>query len=375
MIIMALDHTRDFFHIDALTQDPLDPTTTHPWLYFTRWITHFCAPTFLLLSGVSAYLSSQKKSTTEASNFLIKRGLWLILMEITVITLALTFNPFFNFILLQVIWAIGASMVLLGIVTRFSKKAVLLIGIVLFFFHNITDLLNLPTTGPAGIAWQALLTARGTVVPLGATHFLGIFYTVLPWTGVMFTGYGLGQLYQGNFPAELRKKMLFYLGCALTALFVVLRFTKFYGDPTPFASSPNILTNIYNFFNTSKYPPSLQYCGMTLGPILILLSLTEQLKGQWIDRVSVYGKVPFFYYVLHFYVLHALTVVAFFACGYNMSQVSDNASIFLFRPASFGFSLVWVYVIWIAVVIGLYIPCKKFLRYKQTHQHPFLSYL
>ena len=226
MIIMALDHTRDFFHSTALTADPLDASTTTPALYFTRWITHYCAPIFVFLSGLSAYLSSRNKTKAQASGFLIKRGLWLILVEITLVTFGLTFNPFFNFFILQVIWAIGFSMVILGLLMRISYQVVLIAGIVLFFGHNIVDYLNLPQDGVAGNLWSLFLTSSGRVIPIDSSHMIGVFYAILPWTGVMLMGYSIGKWFQKDFPAEKRKRLLLITGSSLILLFIILRYTK-----------------------------------------------------------------------------------------------------------------------------------------------------
>lgn len=366
MIIMALDHTRDFFHITAMTADPLDINATVPWLYFTRWITHFCAPVFVFLSGISAYLSSKKKTPAEAALFLIKRGLWLIVVEVVLITLALTFNPFYNIIILQVIWAIGCSMIILAMLSRISFKLVLTVGLLLFFGHNITDKISLPPS----ITLQILLTAFGTFIPLDRTHFILDLYAILPWTGIMLLGYCTGYFYQqGMFTPEKRQRLLLLAGTSLILLFIILRITNVYGDPILFTKG------LLSFLNTSKYPPSLQYCCMTLGPALILLPVLENAKGKWIKIISTYGSVPFFYYVLHFYLLHSLLVVAFFASGYHASQIADPNIPFLFRPAAFGYSLPVVYLIWLTVVVILYFPCRWFIRYKQQHHFWWLKYV
>ena len=193
MIIMALDHTREFYHSTALTQDPLDPAVTTYPLFFTRWITHFCAPVFVFLSGVSAYLSSRKKTTAEASAFLMKRGLWLIIAEIVIVTFGITFNPFYNIIVLQVIWAIGMSLFLLGLFMRISDKAILLIGVILFFGHNIFDYVKGPTEGVAAALYNLLLRAKGSAIQYAPNRIILDLYAVLPWTGVMFMGYSIGK--------------------------------------------------------------------------------------------------------------------------------------------------------------------------------------
>ena len=366
MIIMALDHTRDFFHTTAMTADPMAVAAPEPALYFTRWITHFCAPLFVFLSGISAYLSSKKKTPAAASLFLIKRGIWLIVAELVLITLALTFNPLYNIIILQVIWVIGCSMIILALLSRLSFKVTLITGLILFFGHNILDKIILPPSDVITI----LFTARGSVIPLSPTRFILDLYAVLPWTGIMLLGYCSGYFYQhAIFTPKRRQRLFLFTGTALILLFIVLRFTNIYGDPSPFTKG------LFSFLNTSKYPPSLLYSCMTLGPAFILLAILENVKGKWSNIISTYGKVPFFYYVLHFYLLHSLLVIAFFASGYNGSQIVDPNIPFLFRPASFGYSLPVVYLIWLAVVVALYFPCRWFIKYKQQHQYWWLKYV
>ena len=370
MIIMALDHTRDFFHSTAMTADPLDPATTTPALYFTRWITHFCAPVFVFLSGLSAYLSSRNKTRNEASVFLLKRGIWLIIVELTLVAFGLTFNPFFNFFILQVIWAIGCSMIILGILIRISYTAILIAAILLFFGHNIVDYLNPPASGIAGNIWGIFLTARNMFIPLDSNHTVGVFYAILPWTGVMLLGYSIGVWFQKNYPAEKRKRLLQIAGTSMIILFILIRYFRGYGDPGAWDKN-----SLFSFLNTSKYPPSLQYCCMTLGPALILMSLIENVQAGWSKIVSVYGRVPFFYYILHFYLIHGLCVIVFFASGYTTAAIADPQVPFLFRPLTFGYNLWIVYAIWIAVVASLYYPCLWFYRYKMQHSQWWLRYV
>lgn len=373
MIIMALDHTRDFFHIGAMTGDPLNPDTTTGMLFFTRWITHFCAPTFVFLSGLSAYLSAQSKTPAQASTFLWKRGLWLIFVELAIITFGLTFNPGYNFIILQVIWAIGTSMLFLGVFSRISYKAVLIIGLALVFGHNLFNLFPAPTDPAAGMVLKVFFTASGTVVPLSANHFAGVFYAILPWTGVMFVGYGVGAWYRKGYEAERRRRNLLMIGFLTVFIFVALRLINVYGDPGPRKEYDDLFKNLLSFFNVNKYPPSLQYVSMTIGPAMLFLAITENVSN-WFTRItSVYGAVPFFYYILHFYLLHSLLVVVFFATGHSTKEIVQIP--FMFRPATFGFSLPLVYAIWFSVVVSLYWPCRWFKRYKETHRQWWLSYV
>ncbi|MBT2561396.1 DUF1624 domain-containing protein [Pedobacter sp. ISL-68] len=373
MIIMALDHTRDFFHVGAMTGDPLNPDTTTGMLFFTRWITHFCAPTFVFLSGLSAYLSAQHKTAAQASSFLLKRGLWLILIEIIVITFGLTFNPTYNFIILQVIWAIGSSMVFLALASRISYKTVLIIGLILVFGHNLFNLFPAPTDSNGGLILKIFFTASGTVVPLSSNHLIGVFYAIFPWTGVMFVGYGVGAWYKKGYAAERRQRNLLIIGLLTIFVFISLRLINIYGDPAPRKEYHDFFKNLLAFFNVSKYPPSLQYTAMTLGPAMLFLAFTENLSNRFTRIASVYGAVPFFYYVLHFYLLHTLLIVVFFATGHTTKEIVQVP--FWFRPAAFGFNLPIVYLIWFCVVASLYPPCKWFKRYKETHRQWWLSYV
>lgn len=377
MVIMALDHTRDFFHNNGnMMTDPMDPETTNLFLYFTRWITHFCAPIFVFLSGISAYLSAKNKEPKQASNFLIKRGIWLLFVEVVLITLGLTFNPFYNFIILQVIWSIGWSMILLGILSRVSHRLVLVVGLVLFFGHNLLNYINLPADNTiSGGLISILFTTSTKVIPIGSEHFIGTFYAILPWTGAMFLGFSIGKWYDANFDTNRRKKLLFYSGLGLFLSFILLRYFSFYGNPTPRKEYANQLKSLFDFFNVSKYPPSLQYYGMTLGPALMLLAGIENVKNWFSKIIMVYGNVPFFYYVLHFYLIHIVLVVFFFVNGYGANDIVTPQSPFLFRPNDFGYNLPIVYLIWLGVVALLYKPCIWFQKYKATHAQWWLKYL
>jgi uncharacterized membrane protein len=372
MIIMALDHTRDFFHHTAMTADPLDPATTTTALFFTRWITHFCAPTFVFLSGLSAYLSSQSKPVSQASLFLIKRGSWLIVAEIVLVTLGLTFDPMYRFILLQVIWAIGCSMIILGLLMRTSYYVILIVGLILFFAHNLFDYVRISSPGVVDVAVTVLLNAKGAVYTVAETHTVAALYAILPWTGVMLLGYSIGPVFTKQFSKQRRTKVLLIIGSSLIILFIVLRMLGAYGDPSKWNPGEHAL---FSFLNTSKYPPSLQYCCMTLGPAILLLVLFENIQFRWTKVVSVYGRVPFFYYLLHFYILHTLLAIMFFVSGHSTAEIFDPQSFMAFRPVNFGYGLLPVYVIWISVVAALYKPSMWFNHYKATHRQWWLKYL
>lgn len=375
IIIMTLDHVRDFFHIHAMDENPLD--VNNPLIFFTRWITHYCAPTFVFLSGVSAWLAGRKKTKKQLSIFLIKRGAWLIAADIIIMSFGFTFNPLYNLIILEVLWAIGGGMIILGLLIRTSLPVIIATAAVIFFVHNLLDYVTLPANA-WGTVVRVFVSGAGALVPLssdGSRNML-IGYAPITWSGVLLFGYVAGHLYdEAKYTAQQRQKTLMIAGCLLIALFILLRVINKYGDPAPWAEKDTASTTFLSFLNVSKYPPSLIFCCMTLGPVLILLALTERLKGRFAEFVTVYGKVPFFYFIMHFYLAHFLTVIAFFATGYGWKDRADPASLFLFRPQHFGFNIWWVYVIWLSVVLIMYLPCRWFGRYRAEHRYWWLSYV
>lgn len=376
MIIMALDHTRDFFHITAFTSDPVNPETTTAVVFFTRWITHFCAPSFMLLSGISAYLSGQKRSASETSSFLIKRGLWLILAEIVFMTFALSFDITYKTIFLNVLWALGTSMLVLGFLVRFvSVRFVFIIGLILILGHNFFDYVKVAPNSPLDIVLGIFLTGSGKFIPIGNGRMIAFLYVILPWAGIMLSGYGLGKLYDKGFEPIKRRRMLLILGIAATLLFFILRLVNYYGDPFPWIAQKENWRTFLSFFNVTKYPPSLLFTLLTLGPVLIFLAFTEIVDNKFTRFVSVYGKVPFFYFITHFYLIHLLSAITVLASGYTWQQATDDKLFFKFRPLDFGFELGWVYLIWIIIVLALYKPCKWFGNYKTSNKTWWLSYL
>jgi uncharacterized membrane protein len=375
MIIMALDHVRDYFHLHAFDDTATNLATTTPALFFTRWITHFCAPVFVFLSGTSAFLAGQKKPVSEQSNFLIKRGIWLVFAEISIVTLAWTFNPLFNLFILQVIWAIGWSMIILGLLAKTSRTTIIIIGCILFFGHNLLDYANLPKDGAASVIWNVLFRTNFIFYHLNDTHLVADIYAVLPWTGVMLLGYGFGVFFKSSVAPAQRKKAVLITGLALTALFILLRLINAYGDPAPWSTQKDGMYTFLSFLNTTKYPCSLQYLCMTIGPALIVLALLEYTNNTIAKILIMYGRVPFFYYVLHLFLIHAIAVIFFFATGHGSDEIVDTRTPFLFRPYHYGFDLWVVYAVWIFVVIILYWPCKWFNKYRSTHKQWWLSYV
>lgn len=376
MVIMALDHTRDFFHADALVFNPTDLDKTNPVLFFTRWITHFCAPTFVLLSGVAARISLQRKTEKELSVFLLTRGLWLILLEIVVIRFSFFFNFYYDFSFFQVIWVIGASMAVLSALTYLPGNVVLIIGLVILFGHNAFDSMGrLGPNDPGYVIWT-LLNQSGPIQFLPGKTLI-VAYPLLPWLGIMLLGYGLGKWYTAAYDAEKRQKLLLYCGLFAIALFILLRGFNLYGDPASWTPQKNGVFTVMSFLNATKYPVSLLYSLMTVGPVLIILSWMEKVDLSFLNPFVVFGRVPLFYYIVHFYLIHTTAIILYLI----MSEKSFGDLDFHFSngfgglPQGSGYSLGWAYVAWICIVVVLYPVCRWYNRYKSTHNEWWLSYL
>ncbi len=379
MVIMALDHVRDYFHIAARIEDPLNFDTTTPALFFTRWITHFCAPIFVFLSGTSIYLQSLRKTKKELSAFLIKRGLWLIFAEFFIITFAWTFNPLFSLHILQVIWAIGISMIILGFLIHLPYRIILLLGIVIVVGHNLLDI---PETAPGfeqGFWWNLFHSSSFKLYSYAPNHYIIILYPFLAWTGVMILGYCAGIFFSAKYSVAQRTKIFRWLGISLIIFFVVLRFTNIYGDPVAWTTRKNNLFTFLSFINVNKYPPSLLYLCLMIGPALLLLSFMENIKNRFSKFFIVFGRTAFFYYIIHLYFIHLLAAIAFFIRGtHTVQQAIDSMQTlpFLFVIPGVGFGLPVVYAVWIFVVIALFPLCKWYDKYKTSHKEKWwLSYL
>jgi len=383
MVIMALDHVRDFFFKAdvsgggaSVAMDPTNLATTTPWLFFTRWITHFCAPTFVFLAGTSVFLMGQKKTKSELSSFLITRGFWLVLVELFVITFAWTYNPFYNLFILQVIWAIGISMILFGLVIRLPFWFIFFLGFVIVFGHNLLDYPDINKNLKGGWLADLLYFSNFSIYSLSKDHFFLIVYAFLPWWGVMMLGYCFGKLYGNTIDPLWRRKILLLLGSGLVLLFVILRLLKGYGDPVPMSQQQRgSVFTFLSFLNVNKYPPSLAFLSMTIGPAMIVLALLENIQNKVTGFFRTYGRVPMFYYILHFYIIHTIAIIVFFAQGFSTSEIVTKNNPFLFKPPGFGFGLAGVYAVWLFVFLVLYPLCKKYNRYKSTHRQWWLSYI
>ncbi len=370
MVIMALDHVRDYFHYSAFFFDPTDPTQTTWPIFLTRFITHFCAPAFSFLAGTSAYMISKRKSPAELSSFLFKRGLWLVFAEIIIISFGWKFDFNFTSIGLATIWQLGVSMIVLAELIHLPKRLILAFSLVIIFGHNLLD--NIHFEG--NVLWAMLHERQKFEYAEG--HTINFAYSLLPWIAVMSLGYCFGSLYDSSFDADKRKKILDCLGIGCIGLFFILIALNTYGDPVKWTSYDYTSQTLMSIFNVSKYPPSLLYLLITLGGSFLFLGNSEKLKGKVVDFFCVFGRVPFFYYILHIYLIHILAAFAANFTGFGWQALVLPKFINRVEALKgYGFNLITVYLVWIVVIVLLYPLCKKFDAYKQSHKEKWwLSY-
>lgn len=376
MLIMALDHVRLFFHYGFFYADPTDLETTTPVLFFTRWITHYCAPVFVFLAGTAAYLYGAKQSSKHIlSRFLLTRGLWLIFLEVTIVNFSVWFDLTFSIHMLQVIWAIGLSMVLLAAFVYLPKKYLLLAGILIVSGHNLLDRVHMEGTTIASVIWHVLHEKHTYLTSPDA--MVVVLYPVLPWLGVMILGYCFGTLYHTGMEPAVRKKWLVGLGAGAVFLFILIRAINMYGDPVPWQVQKNGMYTVLSFLNTTKYPPSLLYLLMTLGPSILFLYAVEHMKNKVSDALVTIGKVPLFYYIVHFFVIHLLAVGGLLVTGQDWRMMIITADKFMSEALlQYGYDLWLVYVVWAAVILLLYPLSRWFYQYKYRNRHHWwISYL
>lgn len=376
ILLMALDHVRMYFGEGTWYASPTNLTTTTPPLFFTRLITHFCAPVFVFLAGTSAYLSGTKKSrTSEISRFLFTRGLWLVFVELAIVNFAWTFDVTFSFRILQVIWAIGLSMIALSILVYFPNKIILGIGFILLFTHNLLDGIAVNGNSFSDLLWYTLHQPKFLILDSG--NVVNFVYPILPWIGVMALGYVTGSLYQSDFDPTERKKILLRAGIIVTGLFLMLRGFHWYGEPNDWAKQSSSIFSLISFLNTTKYPPSLHFLLMTMGPALIFLAVSEDIRSKLSKFFIVFGKVPFFFYIVHLYLIHALASVYLVIQGQGWdAYILSAREMMSGRLGSFGVSLEAVYIIWIFIVALLYPLCRWYRAYKENHPDKrWLSYI
>ena len=379
MVIMALDHTRDFFHAGAMTFSPEDLARTTPVLFFTRWITHVCAPVFLFTAGVGAFLRSQRPgtSTAQLSRFLWTRGLWLVIVELTVMRLAMNFSFATRYpVLLLVLWALGWSMIALAALVHLPRRVLAIASIAVIVLHDAFDGVQAAQFGAFSGLWNVL--HQPGVFFLGEVAVVA-GYPLVPWVAVMAAGFCAGPLLLRQ-PRERRRALLTW-GTVLVVAFVVLRAVNIYGDPQPWSAQSSPLLTAISFLRTTKYPPSLAFLLMTLGPALLLLADFDRRGLADGHPLVVIGRVPFFFYVAHFWLLHLLA--SFMA----WARYGNASFVFLFNPlpsmggpaelfpAGFGYPLWVTYAVWIGVVLVLYPACRWFSAVKARRRDWWLSYL
>jgi uncharacterized membrane protein len=379
IVLMTLDHVRDFFHVGAMSFSPEDLTRTTTVLFFTRWITHVCAPVFLLLAGVGAFLRLQRAGSTKAqlSRFLWTRGLWLVLVEITVMRLATNFS--FNLrypVLLLVLWALGVSMIAMAALIYMPFRVLVVTSCAVIALHNVLDGLQAPQFGAFAGLWNVLHQA-GVFVFAGVPVVVG--YPLIPWVAVMAAGFCCGRLFL--LEPSTRRRILLGVGTALIVCFVFLRSLNVYGDPVPWSVQQSAAVSVLSFLKTTKYPPSLAFLLMTLGPALLALAYLEHRGLQASHPLVALGRVPLFYYVAHFWAIHALaSLMAWLRYGgasfaflfHPLPSMGGPSELF---PSGFGYPLWVAYVVWMGIVVSLYPLSRWFAGIKARRSGWWLSYL
>ncbi|MBI5472775.1 MAG: DUF1624 domain-containing protein [Ignavibacteriae bacterium] len=367
MIVMALDHTRDYFAVSQA--DPLFVPTATFGYFMTRWITHFCAPVFVFLAGTGAYLfGTHGKTKSELAAFLFTRGVWMIILELTIVRFGWMFNFGASYLFGQVIWAIGWSMILLAGLIFLPHILIALFALSVIVLHNAFD-----TTSPnafGSYAWLWKILHVRDEIRLGGGSVFEPQYPLIPWVGLCAIGYAFGRTF--TIEAPRRRRAILLLGVGLTIGFIILRATNLYGDPQPWHEQDELMRTAFSFVNTQKYPPSLLFVMMTIGPSLIALALLERSAGLVAQRIMVFGRVPLFYYILHLFVIHGLALFIGVLQGFPATAFLHSYGGF---PAGFGFSLPAVYAFWFLVILLLYPVCLWYAHVKARHKSVLLSYL
>ncbi|OYQ50000.1 DUF1624 domain-containing protein [Flavobacterium aurantiibacter] len=370
IVIMAIDHVRDYFHYDSYFFDPTDPTLTNTPLFLTRFITNFCAPAFSFLAGISAFIVGQKKTKAELSSFLLKRGLWLVFVELVIMMFGWHFDIEFKNVFFGVIWVLGFSMIFLAGLIHLPKNIILVFSCTLIFGHNLLDTIQLENN----ILWIFLHERKPFLTT--ENHIFRVGYPIIPWVAVMSLGYYLGSFYDKAIESSKRKKIFNKIGVVAIMLFLILRSINIYGNLLPWKDYGNLAQTLFSFFNLTKYPPSLDFLLVTLGGAFLFLANTEKLKGKVVTFFCVFGRVPFFFYIIHIYIIHflALIVAEFSGIGWQ-KMILPSLPFRVEELKGFGYNLFIVYLIWILIIAIHYPLCKKFDNYKQNNKDKWwLSY-
>lgn len=373
MVIMALDHVRDFMHTASMNQDPTNLQTTTTLLFMTRWVTHLCAPTFVFLSGVSAYISFRRNmNISESRAFLLKRGIWLIILEFTFINFALWFDIHFRFMIMEVISAIGLSFIVLSFMLKLPSRIIGITGLIIIFSHNLLQGISIPSN-PVTISFTSVLF-RPFMIQIGPDFSLFTAYPLIPWLGIMLAGFACGEFFE--LPSEKRKKLFLRIGLAALSLFVIIRCINIYGDPSRWSLQKSPLFTFLSFINTTKYPPSLLFILLFLGIAFLVLFFSEKVSNRFTRILTAYGRVPLFYFIIHLFIIHSLMFVMLYIQGFGNKDLIFGA-LKNGRPATGGgVELPVIYLIWLSVVLLLYPVCKWYGKYKSGHtENKLLRYL
>jgi len=374
MIIMPLDHVRDLIHVDSLTQSPTNLATTTTLLFFTRWITHLCAPVFVFLAGTSVYrVLAKNQNVPFLRRFLITRGLCLIAIEFLVVNTILYFDPGFHTLLFEVIGTIGVGFVLLSFLLNIPVKYLGILALLIIFFNGL--FIQIPFN--EGSLWQQILSPlfQVSAFPVFANHVLIIAYPIIPWFAIMLLGFSAGRFF--DFAPGLRNRTFVCTGILMLLVFLILRFTGLYGESNPWTNQSSFNLSLLSFLNISKYPPSLLFTLVTLGIMLILLAYTDRKKDSQLSKIlTVYGKAPLFYFIVHFFIIHVILIIVLLLQGYRWSSLEFSSGTFG-RPKSLesGLPLGYIFPIWIGVVWALYKPCKWFAELKHKSNAAWIKYL
>jgi len=371
MIIMALDHVRDLLHTTSLSQSPTDLTTTTPVLFFTRWVTYLCAPTFVFLSGTSAFLSMTAKQDLLATRrFLLSRGIWLIVLEFSVVNFGMWFDPHFDFLIVEVIAAIGVGFLVLSQLLRLTPRTVGFIGGMIVAFHGLVALIPVPDN----LLLKGLMALFSPMAfPYATGKLFFVAYPPVPWLGIMLIGYGAGHYFAS--PEQVQRRIFLKIGLLSLGVFICLRVANLYGEPVNWSAQTNPLFTFLSFVNVTKYPPSLQFCLLFLGIMFLILSGVQGLKNNWTDIVCVYGKTPLFYFLVHWYLIHPLVFVMVFLQGFHRSDLVFGSNFGRPKTGS-GLELWAIYLIWVFIVLLMYPLCSWYGTYKERHkEQKWLRYI
>ena len=365
MVLMALDHVRDF--VTNVRFQPEDLARGTAALFATRWVTHFCAPIFFLLAGVGIGLMMQRGRTpAEMSRYLVARGFWLLVLELVITPIGWRFSLQLLPAFALVLWALGWSMIAMALLVHLRRAIVAAVALLMIAGHNLLDNVQPAAFGAFAPLWH-VLHVPGFVIP----GVLFVAYPLVPWIGVMALGYFIADVYRWE--ASRRRRVLISCGTAAVVLFIVLRGVNGYGNPDSWSSQRTEALTVASFLNVRKYPPSLLFLLMTLGPAVVALALAERARGRMASWIAVYGRVPMFFYVAHIFVAHAAGVVLALLQGGGLRRIpimTDPASL----PDWYGVSLAGVYVAWACVVVLMYYPCRAFARLKETRSDWWLRY-